>query len=55
LNIDEYVFYILGLGYIDDFDDLSLLNILLDNSIHASRSLLILNIIIYLKNLTDYT
>jgi len=23
LNIDEFVFYILGLGYIDDFDDLS--------------------------------
>jgi len=23
LDIDEYVFYILGLGYIDDFEDLS--------------------------------
>jgi len=28
LDIDEYVFYILGLGYIDDFEDLSWLNIL---------------------------
>jgi len=23
LDIDEYVLYILGLGYIDDFEDLS--------------------------------
>ena len=23
LDIDKYVFYILGLGYIDDFEDLS--------------------------------
>ena len=28
LDIDEYVSYILGLGYIDDFEDLSWLNIL---------------------------
>ena len=30
LDIDEYVFYILGLGYVDDFEDLSWLNILLE-------------------------
>jgi len=28
LDIDDYVFYILGLRYIDDFEDLSWLNIL---------------------------
>ena len=28
LKINEYVFYILGLGYIDDFEYLSWLNIL---------------------------
>jgi len=28
LDINEYVFYILGLRYIDDFKDLSSLNIL---------------------------
>ena len=28
LDIDEYVFYILMLGYIEDFEDLSWLNIL---------------------------
>ena len=28
-DVDEYVFYILRLGYINDFEDLSWLNILL--------------------------
>ena len=28
LDIDEYISYILGLGYIDDFEDLSWLKIL---------------------------
>jgi len=52
LDVDEYVFYILMLGYIFDFEDLSWLIFFPDYSIHVSRSLLILNITIYLKNLT---
>ena len=41
--------------YVDDFEDLSWLYTLSGYSIHDSRSLLILNIMIFLGNLTDYT
>jgi len=51
-DIDEYVFYILGLGYIDDLRIWVDYIFCPDYPIHASRSLLILNTVIYLKNLT---
>ena len=41
--------------YIDDFEDMGWLYTFPDYSIHDNRSLLILNILIYLRNLTDYT
>ena len=41
--------------YVDDFEDLSWLYTLPDYSIHDSRSLLTLNIMICLGNLIDYT
>ena len=44
LDIDEY-----------DFEDLSWLYIIVWITIHASMSLLILNNMIYLENLTYYT
>ena len=52
LDIDEYVFYILRLGYIDELEDLSWLNIL-PGLFYSCQQVITYSE--YHENLTDYT